>query len=273
MNWRALLHSWPERLYSLPTLKGLIPMGLTAFAGYQSFSSGSALHQWLVVTMSIFMILHLIDSSRSLRTLKLTPDPDQTIYSGIPRTIPLLPEKGFSLDVHFEAPGVLEFPKKRIDEIAPSGLFRFWRTLQFEERAFVLPAPIDQGVSLEIAPEVTAGDPDSLNEIRDPRLRSLRDEKIFIKTGRSLQRVRSSDSEATVVRLLWSRLEHLPLQAALEQLSFWIKTLESQPRVGFGPGLSTLKVQVELPFFESHEIESKSDLRRLKEALARRSAL
>jgi len=259
---------WPERLYSLPTLRGLIPLGITLYAGFISFTKASASHQWLVVMMSLFTVIHLIESSRTLRELILAPDPDPTIFAGIPSKVKLICKRGelevpLHLTANYPKPGVFSYPGKRVEIISPSGLFRYWRNFQFQERAFVLPAPVDHGVPFQDSKTSAPSDPDELVPIRDPRLIALRDEKVFQKTGKSVLRARATENSPSEIRLEWTSLRHLNSDQALEQVSFWIQKLEARLRNG------AQGIQISLPFFSGDSADSALEFRPLKEALAR----
>jgi hypothetical protein len=258
---------WPERLYSLPTLRGLIPLAITLYAGFISFTKASPAHQWLVVMMSLFTVIHLIESSRTLRLLVLAPDPNSTIFAGIPSKIQLLCRRGelrapLHLMASYPNPGVFSFPGKRVELVSQSGLFRYWRNFQFKERAFVLPTPVDHGVPFQDSKTSAPSDPDKLVPIRDPRLLSFRDEKIFQKTGKSVLRTSGTGSGISDIRLEWSSLQHLNRGQALEQISFWIKQLEEIPPRG------VIGIHIQLPFFSGNFMDSTFDFRPLKEALA-----
>lgn len=271
MKLRDRFPSWRNPLYSLPTLRGLIPLGLTMVAGYLSFTRGSPPHQWLVVLMSLLTVMHLIESSTDLRELELDPDPDACIFAGIPAKIPLLPRRGFlkaplDLEVLYRSPGVHPFPEKRVVMVPDSGLFRYWRSFEFQRQAFVLPPPIDHGVPLDVEDSHSPQDPDELVPIRDPRLLPLRDPKIFMKSGKSVLRARATEATRGCARLDWEALVDLPHPLRFEQLSFWIQILEASPQwLEHG-------IEVSVPFFPDPFIQTRSEWRRFKQALARAGA-
>jgi hypothetical protein len=268
MKFRNPFRFWPERIYSVPTLRGLIPLLITLTAGYFSFFRGSTPHQLFVVTMSFFTVIHLIESSKAMRSLELLPDPDATVFAGIPNLVRLIvtPEdsiSSLSLNADFANPGLFSYPQKRVDLVAPSGLFRYWRYFEFKERAIVLPPPRDHGVPCGMERAGGAGDPDELLPIRDPRLLHLRDEKIFQKTGKSLFRSRTSTEEVPTFKLHWENLQHLSRKEAYEQISFWIMELET------GTCAMRFSLSVDVPFFRPIPLRSREEMREFKSALAR----
>ncbi|MBU6152829.1 MAG: hypothetical protein KGP28_00875 [Bdellovibrionales bacterium] len=259
---------WPERIYSVPTLRGLFPLFITMAAGYFSFFRGSGPHQWLVITMSFFTVIHLLESSKTMRSLRISPDPDATIFAGVPSKVKLIatPQNSISpltVDAEFSRPGIFSYPAKRVDLFAPSGLFRYWRYFEFNEQAVVLPNPRDHGVAPGFDLSGSTGDPDELHPIRDPRLIALRDEKIFQKTGKSLLRARSQSDERPLWKLDWDALRHLSEKEACEQISFWIREIERSPTK------ATFLAFVEVPFFMGTEIRSLQELRQFKTCLAK----
>ena len=259
---------WPERIYSVPTLRGLLPLFITMAAGYFSFFRASVPHQWLVITMSFFTVIHLIESSKAMRSLMIFPDPDATIFAGLPSRVKLIasPENStppLTVNADFPRPGVFSYPAKRVDLVAPSGLFRYWRYFEFKEQAIVLPAPRDHGVPRGLDLSRNSGDPDELHPIRDPRLIGLRDEKIFQKTGRSLLRSRTRSDELPAWKIRWESLDHLSITDACEQTSFWIKEIER-----FGEKTS-LPVIIEVPFFEGTRIRTLQEMRHFKACFAK----
>jgi hypothetical protein len=268
MKFRNPFRFWPERIYSVPTLRGLFPLLITVTAGYFSFFRGSAPHQWFVVTMSLFTVIHLIESSKVMRSLELLPDPDATVFAGIPGRVHLIvtPPNALpplSLTADFQKPGIFSYPLKRVDLVSPSGLFRYWRYFEFKEQATVLPSPRDHGVPSGIDLAKTAGDPDELHPIRDPRLLPLRDEKIFLKTGKSLLRSRTSTGETPELRIHWETLRHLPKKDACEQISFWLMELEK--RTDPAP----FSISVDVPFYHRTRLRSREEVREFKIALAK----
>jgi len=274
MKLRNRFLSWRKPLYSVPTLRGLIPLGITLYAGFVSFTRGSASHPLLVVLMSLLTVMHLIESSAELRELELEPDPDATVFARVPGRVRLLPRSGtlpapLDLPVAYRAAGPQPFPEKRVVRIPPSGLFRYWRNFRFEAPAFVLPEPVDHGVPLTVEKKRAPGDPDELVPIRDPRLLPFRDQKIFLKTGKSLIRWRTSAPSRGGVRLDWESLGALPPPLRYEQLSFWIQKLEAQrglpAQVGGG-------IEVSTPFFPHRVIRSTEEWREFKRALAETAA-
>ncbi len=282
MKLRDRFPSWRKPLYSVPTLRGLLPLAITVYAGYISFTHGSPAHQWLVVVMSLLTVMHLIESSTELRDLELTPDPDATIFAGIPAKIqlfrknpsdpPATPGKGSGsmgpllLEVCFDAPGEQLLPEKRMVSIPDSGLFRYWRNFRFEERAFVLPEPLDHGVPLDLDRSPQVQDPDELVPIRDPRLLPYRDEKVFLKSGKSVLRAHATASNRGTLRVDWSSLQHLTGPQRLQQLAHWVREVETRPR------LLAEGIEISTPFFAAIDLRTTTDWRRFKRALARAAA-
>jgi hypothetical protein len=272
MKLRDRFPSWRNPLYSLPTLRGLLPLAITVYAGYVSFTKGSPAHQWLVVLMSLLTVMHLIESSARLRDLQLTPDPDATVFAGIPAKIRLLP-KGPSrpgltamvvpvLEVNCISPGEQALPGKRVVDVPDSGLFRYWRYFQFEEKLFVLPEPVDHGIPLDLERSPEAQDPDELVPIRDPRLLPFRDGKIFLRTGKSVLRTQAVTPTRGAIRIDWAMLSNLSTQQRLQQLSHWVREIESRP------SLPANGLEISTPFFSARNLRATADWRRFKSALA-----
>jgi hypothetical protein len=284
MKLRDRFPSWRNPLYSLPTLRGLVPLAITVYSGYVSFTRGSPAHQWLVVLMSLLTVMHLIESSTGLRDLELTPDPDATVFAGIPAKIRLFrrsaPGPGTphgtgagtfasgtaSLEVRFAAPGEQSLPEKHVVDIPASGLFRYWRYLRFKEKLFVLPEPLDQGIPLDLERSSPIRDPDELVPIRDPRLLPFRDEKVFLKTGKSVLRAHTATRARGALRIDWAMLQHLPAPQRLQQLSHWVREIEASPKL-LAEGL-----EISTPFFAALNLRNQIDWRRFKKALALASA-
>lgn len=268
MKLRDRFLSWRKPLYSVPTLRGLVPLGITLYAGFVAFTRGSASHPLLVVLMSLITVMHLIESSSELRELELEPDPDATIFAGIPSKTRLFAKSGhlrapLDLAVDYRSAGVQPFPEKRVVHFSPSGLFRYWRTFRFESMAFVLPAPIHHGVPLDTEESSVPQDPDELLPVRDPRLLPLRDQKIFLKTGKSVLRARAPGPARGGARIEWKTLERLSFPQRFEQLSFWIQNMEARPRLLEGG------IEVSTPFFAPQILRSRPAWRRFKQAVAR----
>ena len=267
MKFRNPFRFWPERIYSVPTVQGLLPLFITAVAGYFSFSRGSIAHQAFVVTMSLFTVIHLVESSKAMRSLTIAPDPDAMIYAGVPARLKLLvtsadPMPFLSLSVEFDQAGFFPYPSKRVDLVSPSGLFRFWRYIEFKEQAIVLPPPRDHGVSPESGFSDSSGDPDELHPIRDPRLLPLRDEKLFLKTGKSLLRARLKSIDIPTIRISHARLHHLSETDAFEQISHWVSQLEPEWVAG------GLCLSVDVPFFSGSLIRTREEMQKFKAAFA-----
>ncbi|NDG84406.1 MAG: hypothetical protein EBX52_05125, partial [Proteobacteria bacterium] len=172
---RDRFHSWRKPIYSVPTRRGLIPLALTAFAGFEAFFRGSVHHQWIVVLMSVFTVMHLIDASADLRSLELAPDPDSSVFAGTPTKVNLFQSGRVSfpslhLVAEFAKPGIHLLPAKKVEHRSEAGLFHFWRTFRFQRPVWVLPAPVNHGAPFGDPSRNQPEDPDQLAPIRDPRL-------------------------------------------------------------------------------------------------------
>ena len=271
MKLRDRFLSWHKPLYSVPTLRGSIPLILTTYAGYISFTRGSISHQWLVVLMSIFTVMHLTESSASLRELELEPDPDVTVFAGLRSKIRLLKRKGsfessLEIDTVFSKPGMHSPPEKRVVSMPASGLFRYWRVFRFSQKIAVLPSPVDHGIPLDIRDDFQPEDPDELIPIRDPRLLPYRDSKIHRKTGKSVMRARARSERAKRIRIDWNAMIHLEPTHRFEQISFWFRQFEDIHAI------RQSAVEVSTPFF-SAQLQNQEDWKRFKNAIAEASAI
>jgi hypothetical protein len=138
------------------------------------------------------------------------------------------------------------FPKLRLNTRPASDLFHLWKILTTDETIFVLPPVGDQGIAFESSSAKPADSELShLEAIRDERLMSKMDSKIFLKTGKPYYRAMESAGGEASVRLEWSKLFALSHEQQGEQFSAWLK--ESRERAE----ADNVTMIIDTPFFKT----------------------
>ena len=140
-----------------------------------------------------------------------------------------------------------------------SGLFRLWSVITDKTTVTVLPEPVDHGVLIE-SHQNTGPDDEiaSLELIRDERLLSKKDQKLFQKTGKPFMRTRASAVSESKWSLRWKKLANLVRENQEQQFSFWLEPLEN-----------TASIEIEAPFCEEGTVTVAEAKRRFADWAAR----
>ncbi|PWU18733.1 MAG: hypothetical protein C5B49_06755 [Bdellovibrio sp.] len=220
MNWRKTSPSTYRKVFGLPTWRGLLMVAITALSVWYSYKYGSEANRWCSQLMTLITLIHLVDSSSSIRHLKVKLRLDTAVFAeeetkiavevtneSAQATQPLYiafrghptvanpPLSSGStvvlwIPLRFSSAGLQPLPRLSFRTYSPSKFFRYWRVFDESGTLAVLPRGKDH--------QLPRGASDSshddfetkeLEPIRDPRLLPLADQKILQKTGLPYRRI------------------------------------------------------------------------------------
>lgn len=282
-----------KKVYGLPTFRGLALTAILSGALWFSLANDSETERWLFLLMILLSLVHLTDSSQPFRHLQVRILPFDPPFAGEVVRVPvqLSNQTEFKLDftsikfresedrvevapisrhssalvflpLRFRDSGEIVMPKITIQTSPTPKLFRYWRVIDFSEKVFVLPKPVDHNVAFKPT-SLFDGDVEltDIEQIRDQRLLPLMDQKLYLKTGTPYRRVHKSMGSSEQVSLIWSYLDHLSLQQKGEQFSYWIQFASSEKR--------NLEISVNTPFMKSSQASRAMSWRDLKNGFAK----
>lgn len=283
MSLFSAFHLKLSRVYSLPTLRGLIMSAILAAAIVLSITRRSEVEQWIFLFMILLVFIHLLELNDSICSLKFSVLPFDLPFSGEEVSIPVRvesPKSFISNQIFFKVDqgrwtefdlehehtfwisfspkkgGVHAFPGLKIKVIGKSRLFQLWRTVETQEPLYALPPPIQHQVQptrKSILPDHSKQSDLELSQlepIRESRLMPKMDQKLFQKTSLPYFRFFENQTQKMhdSILLRWDDLKGLNFEHQGEQFSFWIQTVQ---RLARDPAI---RVSVDTPFFKGESV-------------------
>ena len=291
MNSSSASLSRLRTVYGLPTWRGLVLFCILGTALWFAITKSSAVDQWISILMFLLLFVHLLELNQPFSLIECSPLPFDPPFADehikIPillsnrsefpteplfikvdgstswtETPPLLANSSRTVHLSYSPhqKGLSQFPRLRIKMRSASELFQLWKILQAEEKMSVLPRAFDHGISS--SPTLLRGSESELSHpelIRDSRLFSKMDPKLFQKTGLPYLRQFEGTEPLKYISLRWEVLETLSAEQQEEQFSFWIKTAQNAQKRGL------TQIQIDTPFFKHLSSESPVQWRGLKQ--------
>jgi hypothetical protein len=289
-----LFNSRLSSIFGLPTLRGLILFGILGTALWLSITENSETERWIFLFMIFLLLIHLMETSKpfQMATLKILPFDPPFAAEAAPIPVQITnsiaaPLDGLSLRFEktphwtqipallgnssvviflpytFTQSGKQQFPRLTVRNIPRPAFFRFWRIERFQQTTLVLPTPVDHQIQATTPIQLhEESEQTEFEQILDPRLFSLRDQKLYLKTGRSYLRVYQAPMATKRAQLSWFTLIKLNPLAQGEQFSFWIRVF-SQP-----DNKNTCEVSINTPFLNQTNLKEPIDWTHVKNLFA-----
>lgn len=275
MTTSKVFHFKPSQVYGVPNWKGLALFFVVGAALYFSILNNSWVERWIFILMILIILFHLAELNDQFKSMSYrlpffippfageesriplqiqntNSSPSETFlikFQGVVDwcecpSIPSGESRTIHLAFHPQSKGKQLLPVLRIRMRSTPNLFFLWQNAEASEGISVLPKAIDHGISVSVGSrKFDDYELNTIDLIRDPRLFSKIDQKLFHKTGKPYLRAFRIICPEISAFLRWSDLKSVDDAIREEQFSFWIKYYQGIKHEEIG------NVVIEAPFY------------------------